>query len=102
VIFEMRIIARSALISFWTRHPETETSLWRWFALAKAADWASTQDVVRSFPRAKTINGERVRFPGHGGAYRLIVDFERQTAFVKFIGTHAAYDEIDAATVSLF
>jgi mRNA interferase HigB len=100
----MRIIARSALVSFWTRHPETETSLSRWFALAKAADWASTQDVVRSFPRAKTINGERVRFPVHGGAYRLIVafDFERQTAFVKFIGTHAAYDEIDAATVSLF
>ncbi len=98
------MIARSALVAFWTRHPETETSLTRWFALAKAAEWSSTQDVVRSFPRAKTINAERVRFPVHGGAYRMIVafDFERQTAFIKFIGTHAAYDSIDAASVSLF
>lgn len=100
----MRIIARSALVEFWSRHPETQTPLSRWFALAKSADWASTQDVIRTFPKAKTINAERVRFPVHGGDYRLIVafDFERRIAFIKFIGTHAVYDTIDAETISLF
>ena len=29
-------------------------------------------------------------------------DFARGIAFVKFIGTHAEYDRIDALTVSLF
>jgi len=29
-------------------------------------------------------------------------DFTRGIAFVKFIGTHAEYDRIDALTVSLF
>ena len=29
-------------------------------------------------------------------------DFGRQAAFVKFVGTHAEYDRIDALTVSLF
>jgi HTH-type transcriptional regulator/antitoxin HigA len=29
-------------------------------------------------------------------------DFERQLAFIKFIGTHAEYDAIDALTVSQF
>jgi mRNA interferase HigB len=29
-------------------------------------------------------------------------DFRRQIAFVKFIGSHAQYDKIDALTVSQF
>jgi mRNA interferase HigB len=39
-----------------------------------------------------------------GGNYRMIVafDFIRGIAFVKFIGTHAEYDRIDALTVAQF
>jgi HTH-type transcriptional regulator / antitoxin HigA len=50
------------------------------------------------------LNRERVRFEVAGGNYRLVVafDFLRQIAFVKFIGTHAEYDRIDALTVSQF
>ena len=104
MVLLMRIIARSALAAFWSRHPETEASLLRWFAVAKASDWRSTQDVIGTFPKAKTINAARVRFPVHGGDYRLIVafDFVRGTGFIKFIGTHSEYDAIDASTVSLF
>ena len=39
-----------------------------------------------------------------GGNYRLVAafDFRRQIALVKFVGTHADYDRIDAMTVSQF
>ena len=52
----------------------------------------------------KVLNSERVRFEVAGGNYRLVAafDFRRQIAFVKFIGTHAEYDRIDALTVSQF
>lgn len=100
----MRIIARNTLITFWTRHPETKPALEHWFKIAKSADWASTQAVQESFPKAKVLNRERVRFEIHGGDYRLIVAFrfEQRLAFIKFIGTHAEYDRIDALSVSRF
>jgi len=100
----MRIIARSALVGFYTRHPETKSALGRWYALTKRAAWSSTHDIQAAFPKAKVLNGERVRFEITGGNYRLIVafDFTRQVAYVKFIGTHSEYDAVDALTVSLF
>jgi mRNA interferase HigB len=62
------------------------------------------EDVRLAAPNAKILNGERARFEIAGGNFRMIValDFGRSIAFVKFIGTHAEYDRIDALTVALF
>lgn len=100
----MNVIKRATLVAFWEKHPETKQPLEAWFAIARKASWRSTQDVLRSFPKAKTINRERVRFEVHGGNYRLIVAFKFTAgiAWVKFIGTHADYDRVDAATVEDF
>ncbi len=61
-------------------------------------------EVQASFSKAKSVSRDRVRFEIAGGDYRLIVafNFRHQIAFVKFIGVHADYDRIDAATVSQF
>jgi len=100
----MRVIARSVLVRFWMKHPETKVSLERWYRLSKAARWASTDQIQRAVPKAKVLNRERVRFEVAGGNYRLIAafDFQRQIAFVKFIGTHADYDSVDITRVSQF
>ena len=100
----MRIIARNRLIAFWARHPTTEASLRHWHEVAGAAAWNSPLEVVADFSKAKSLDGERVRFEVAGGDYRMVVafDWKRSTAFIKFVGTHADYDKIDALTVSLF
>ena len=100
----MRIVARRTLIAFGEKHPESKAALQHWINVAKAARWQSTQDVVGTFSKAKRLNRERVRFEITGGGYRMIAafDFGRQTAFIKFIGTHDEYDKIDAKTVSKF
>lgn len=100
----VRIIARNRLVAFWTRRPETEASLRHWHEIAVAASWGSPLDVVADFSKAKSLNGERVRFEVAGGEYRMVVafDWRRSIAFVKFIGGHAEYDRIDASTVNLF
>jgi mRNA interferase HigB len=94
----VRVIAKSVLVRFAEQHTETRPSLERWHALFRAAHWQSSHDVQRAAPKAKVLNGERVRFEIADGNYRMIVafDFRRQIAFAKFIGSHADYDKIDA------
>ena len=95
---------RNTLVAFWEKHPVAEPSLRHWFEVTEAAAWQNPLDVMADFSKAKSLNGERVRFEVAGGDYRMVVafDWRRSIAFVKFIGTHAEYDRIDALTVSLF
>ena len=83
----MRIIAKRTVAEFGARNPSARTSLEHWLRVTNVATWASTNDVQSAFSKAKVLNAERVRF---------------EVAFVKFIGTHAEYDRIDALTVSKF
>ena len=100
----MRVIARKTLVTFGERHPDAKVALERWYRLLRAADWRAMDDVQKAVPRAKVLNRERARFEVAGGNYRLIVsfDFDRQNVFVKFLGTHADYDAVNALTVSQF
>jgi len=100
----MRIIARRTLVEFWSTHPETKPALQHWLNVAKSAEWKSIEGVLASFSKAKGLNSERVRFEVAGCNYRMIVafDFKRSIAFVKFIGTHAEYDRVNALKVSRY
>jgi mRNA interferase HigB len=70
----------------------------------KNGTWNSSAEIQAAFSNAVVLNGERVRFEIADGNYRLIAafDFKRRVAFVKFLGTHAEYDKVDALTVSMF
>jgi len=100
----MRIIAKRTIVNFGTKNPSARASLDHWLNITQAADWSSTNDVQQTFPKAKILNSERIRFEVAGRAFRLIcaVDFRRRIIFVKVIGTHAEYDRIDVMTISQF
>lgn len=100
----VRIIARRTLIAYAERHPQARPTLMRWASAIEAGAWETMDELGRSFSGAIVLNGERARFEVAGGNFRLIAAFDlrRQIAFVKFIGTHAEYDRVDALTVSQF
>lgn len=100
----MRIVAWSNLLAFAKRHPHTLPALLHWRDVIRQAHWMSMSEIAESSSKAKSVGGDRVRFEIAGGNYRLVAsfDFHRQAACVKFIGTHAEYDRIDATTVSQF
>lgn len=67
-------------------------------------NWPSMDAVLKTFSKAKKLNGERARFEVAGGNYRMIVafDFKRAIAFIKFIGTHDEYDKVDPLKVARY
>lgn len=100
----MRIIKHATLVTYWRKHAETEQPLKAWYQAVKSADWATMNEVQLAFPKARVLNADRVRFEIHGGNYRLIAAFffPGNAVWIKFIGTHAEYNRIDALTVDQF
>ena len=97
----MRIIARRTLKDFWRRHHDAEEPLKAWFAEASHATWASMNDIKKRYAHASVINSETVVFNIAGNKYRLVAKiwFAGHVVWIKFIGTHGAYDEIDVSSL---
>lgn len=97
----MRIIARRTLREFWEKHPDAEGALAAWFQDASRAEWKSCIDIIREIPYVDCLPDNRVVFNIRGNRYRLIVKihYDRGFVYIRFVGTHAEYDRIDALTV---
>ena len=96
-----RIIAKSTLREFWEVHADAEQYLKTWYDTTKTAEWFSPNDVKMTYANASILKDSRVVFNIKGNSYRLVVKFnyEKQWAFIRFIGTHSGYDKINAETI---
>lgn len=94
----MRIFSRSTLRDFWEVHPDSQIALADWFNQVKNAEWKNLNEIIHQFSNVSLLQNNRVVFNIRGNKYRLIVwvELERKHVFVKFIGTHADYNKIDA------
>lgn len=97
----MRVLARKTLKDFWEKHADAEQPLKAWFHEARTARWKSFIDIKARYRSADVLPGNRIVFNLKGNTYRLIVRIHYNTGivFIRFIGTHADYDRIDATTV---
>src|ERR1700689_3622478 len=97
----MRIISMRALREFWERYPDAEIALKVWFNEIKHAEWKNFNQLKEQFGNASIVGNNRVVFNIKGNPYRLIVaiDYEKQITWIRFVGTHKAYDKIDAKTI---
>ena len=99
----MRIIAKRTLREFWQvgEYADSQAALEAWHAETQWAAWLTPQEVKSQFRSASILKNSRVVFNIAGNKYRLIVsiDYERQVAFIKFIGTHKQYDQVDAERI---
>jgi len=100
----MRIISRSALLAFPEGRPEcveAGPALEAWFREAKRAAWKTPADVKAQYRSVSILKGGRVVFNVCGNKYRLVVrvNYGVGIVYVRFVGTHADYDNIDAETI---
>lgn len=100
----MRVIAISTLRRFWEDQPEhikaKEPTL-AWCQHVLHADWANPSEIKRDFGNASILKNGRVVFNISGNKYRLVVriNYPYKIVYVRFIGTHKQYDEIDAQSI---
>jgi mRNA interferase HigB len=100
----MRIIALSTLKAFWGFNPaylDASGPVLAWYRQVNKADWGSPAEVKQDFRTASVLKDGRVVFNIAGNKYRVVVwiNYPYRIVYVRFIGTHAQYDAIDAQTV---
>jgi mRNA interferase HigB len=100
----MRIIALSTLKAFWETRPAHEDArepALAWYRHVLKADWATPAAVKADFGNASILRDGRVVFNLGGNKYRLVVwiNYPYRVLYIRFIGTHAQYDRIDARTI---
>jgi mRNA interferase HigB len=100
----MRVIALRTIKQFIESRPEYADSrepVLAWYRQVLKADWATPAEVKREIGNASILRGGRVVFNVAGNKYRIVVwiNFPYRVVYVRFIGTHRQYDQIDAQSV---
>ena len=99
----MRVIARPALINFYSRPDcsDAEQPLNTWYHEAKRPNWRSWTDIKEKYGSASILKNNRVVFNIGGNKYRLVVkiNYPAQIIYIRFVGTHQEYDKISAEEI---
>jgi mRNA interferase HigB len=79
-----------------------EQPLRAWFQEVEGASWKGPVEVRARYGTADFVAGNRVIFDIRGNKYRLVAQVKYGPLFlvyIRFLGTHAEYDKIDASTI---
>ncbi len=97
----MRVLAKKILREFWEKNPDTTEQLKSWYQEATKSQWPNPNFIKSEFPNARIISNNRVIFNIKGNQYRLVVkvNYKYQMIYIRFIGTHDAYDKLDMKTI---
>lgn len=99
----MRIISRKRLRQFWEKreYGDAEQPLKAWFREASKGDWSSPSAIKAMYRSASLVGKNRVVFNIAGNKYRLVikVNYPYRLIYIRFVGTHRQYDEIDVTEI---
>ena len=81
----------------------------KFYSRLRTVEWKMPNDVLKTFNSADIVKcekGNRIVFNVGGNKYRLICGYHFGQnyiqLFVKFVGTHIEYDQIDACKIAMF
>ncbi len=103
-MLSMRVIALSTLKAFWDRNPaylDAKEPALAWYRYTFKADWGSPVELKRDIRTASILKDGRAVFNIAGNKYRIVVwiNYAYRVVYIRFIGTHAQYDRINAQTI---
>lgn len=97
----MRIHNLKTLREFWENHTDAKGALKAWYKTVEKEEWNCFNDIKKIFGTADVIRGKRAVIDIKGDKYRLVlkINYDWKIVYIRFIGTHAEYDKIDAESV---
>jgi len=97
-LFVKRIVAKSTFVEFWNKHPESKAYLQTWYETVRKAKWKNPNEIKSFYSTVSILKNSRVVFNIKGNGFRLVVkiQYAKSWVFIRFIGTHKDYDNIDA------
>ena len=97
----MHVVKKKTLQDFWCLHADAELPLRAWLKDAQRADWRTMHEIKAYARSADMVGDNRVVFNIGGNKYRLVVLclLQKGRLYIRFVGTHAAYDRIDAKRI---
>lgn len=99
----MRIIAKSRLRKYWEKsgNEKAQSYLTEWYHFCSKQSWTTRHQVKNTFGHALIVGNNRIVFNVKGNDYRIVcaMDYRREAMFIKFVGTHAEYDDIDVEVI---
>ena len=103
----VRVIARGTLTGFVKnriapgQRAVVKAQLDAWYQIVHPAKWRSSAELKAQLHSVSVLTAERVVFNIKGNDYRLVasINYGHQILFVKWLGTHREYDQIDAREV---
>ena len=92
----MRIITYTAITKYVNLHPNVQLALDEWYIKTEQSQWSCFADIKQTFNSVDSIGNKRYVFNIRGNSHRIvaIVLFGPKIVYIRFIGTHTAYDKI--------
>ena len=97
----MEITARYRLVDFVKNHADSRSAINTWVETIENATWNNHNELKQVFPSADYVRNNRYVFNIKGNNYRIVVVivFFAQECNIRFVGTHAEYNKINASTI---
>ncbi len=97
----MRIVSKKKILDYYTKHMASQTALELWYKNVSKSNWDHFNDLKKNYSSADYVGNYRVVFNIKGNDFRLIaiVIYISQKVYIRWIGTHAEYDKVDAKYV---
>ena len=97
----MVVISKSTLVTYGRQYVQAISAINNWYETVNKADWSNLAEVRRDFNSVDYVGNDRYVFNLKGNQFRIVamIHFSTRTLYIRFIGTHKAYDRINASTI---
>lgn len=99
----MRIVSHRKLREFYETpgKEDSRVALERWYDMVSDSEWRTFADMKADFGTVDAVGNQHYVFNIRGNKYRLVVvvKFVMGFVYIRFVGTHKEYDNIDASVI---